>query len=155
VKRYNQNGTIDTTFGIKGEYITNFEKGKDYPTSIALQNDGKVVIAGYFRGEFGSDFMVTRYNIDGLLDTTFGVWGRKNVDLGDNSAMATCVTMQTDGKIIIAGGLGGRQSGSNFAAVRLLPKGELDETFGRGRKINYEIIWSSSMYYFVIITKRE
>lgn len=56
--RYNNNGTIDNTFGTNGKVLTDFGNKADYGSSLALQRDGKIVLAGHS----GNDFAVARYN---------------------------------------------------------------------------------------------
>src|SRR6516225_4144532 len=104
-------GDLDTTFGSGGMVITNFG-GYDFASALALQSDGKIVAAGTTRpgGPSGSsNFALARYNSDGSLDTTFGTGGRVTADsLGEAFALA----IQSDGKIVVAGGR--TQSPSNF-----------------------------------------
>src|SRR5687768_11983849 len=65
-------GDFDVTFGTGGKVRTDF----DYPTAVALQSDGKIVVAGRSLGRLG----LARYNIDGSLDTTFGAEGKVTTD---------------------------------------------------------------------------
>lgn len=62
--RYNPNGSLDTTFNGTGKVITPITNGNDYAHSVAIQADGKIVVAG--AGEYGSDFygLVVRYQGD-------------------------------------------------------------------------------------------
>ena len=64
--RYNPNGSLDTTFGSSGKVFTNFigEGYKDYASCIAIQNDGKIVMAGSTQYNYGTpDFALARYNM--------------------------------------------------------------------------------------------
>ena len=73
---------------------------------MALQPDGKVIVAGIsFAGisAEGGDFAVARYNTNGTLDTSFGVGGKVTTDFGLTET-ASSVVVQSDGKIIVAGG---------------------------------------------------
>ena len=66
-----QDGRIDSTFGVTGivETITGFAWGRE----VALQADGKIVVAGTIdNGGDNYDFAVARFNTNGSLDTTFG-----------------------------------------------------------------------------------
>ena len=71
-------GDLDPTFGNAGRVVTSFPGGLDTANDIAVQSDGKIVVAG----SSGSDFAVVRYNTNGTLDVTFGVGGRVRVRLG-------------------------------------------------------------------------
>src|SRR3989441_9250926 len=77
--RYNANGTIDTSFGSSGEVVTFF--GSEFldcqAFALALQPDGKIVVAGWTTGpQGGADFALARYSTDGALDMTFGSGGQ-------------------------------------------------------------------------------
>jgi uncharacterized delta-60 repeat protein len=102
--------------------------GEDDATAVALQPDGKLVVAGYtnFRGT--NDFAVVRYTSNQVLDTSFGTGGTEIVDLG-GSDLAKAVVVQSDGKIVLAGTT---TSGSvtQIGVVTLLPNGQLDSGFG-------------------------
>src|ERR1044071_9632054 len=67
-------GAIDTCFGTNGKVITDITNDRDYTRAIALQRDGKIVVAGisgYSASAGNADITVVRYNTDGSLDTTF------------------------------------------------------------------------------------
>ena len=107
--------------------------GIDYLTAMALQPDGKIVLAGYCDGPNSQDFCAARINADGLLDTSFvgpsGVGGGKFVlDVGGNSDTIKAVAIQSDGKIILAGSCY-NGANSDFCVARLNPNGSLDATF--------------------------
>ena len=71
--RYNADGSIDTTFGGDGIVTTGvtYIPSNDYAKCIVIQNDGKIIVAGSISGGCA----LIRYNIDGSLDTTFGING--------------------------------------------------------------------------------
>src|SRR2546426_2863336 len=118
-------GDLDATFGIGGRVLTDFGGG-DRARAVALQADGKIVVAGSSSaGAVGADFALARYNPGGSLDPTFGSGGRVLTDFGvDDEARA--VALQADGKIVVAGGFGG----AFFALARYNPNGTLDTSFG-------------------------
>jgi len=74
--RYNLNGTLDVSFGTGGKVTTDFGSSHDSARAVAIQSDGKLVVAGY-RGDILSseDFALARYNLNGTLDTSFGAAG--------------------------------------------------------------------------------
>jgi uncharacterized delta-60 repeat protein len=107
--------------------------GNDAGTAIALQPDGKSLIAGYTNVLGTYDFAVERYS-GSLLDTSFGESGRRVVDLG-GADQANAMVLQPDGKIVLAGTTkagSGSTATSRIAVVRLLANGDLDSTFGTG-----------------------
>ena len=68
-------GDLDPTFGTGGMVMTDINRSTDIANAVAIQADGKLVVVGqtYKNNDFsGEDFVVTRYNTDGTLDTTFG-----------------------------------------------------------------------------------
>ncbi len=119
VLRFTRTGVLDDTFGINGEVITDFG-GIDSAKAVAIQSDGKIVVAGFGAG---AQTAVARYETDGSLDTSFGFGG---VLIGD-SVRATGVAIQGDGKIVTIGGGG---LSNSWRLTRILPNGTLDSTFG-------------------------
>ena len=109
---------------------TDINRSTDIANAVAIQADGKLVVVGqtYKHNDFsGEDFVVTRYNTDGTLDTTFGRGGKVRTDFPGLAAVPSSVVIQPDGKIVVAGGafplftfLG------NFELVRYNPNGSLD-----------------------------
>jgi uncharacterized delta-60 repeat protein len=120
-------GDLDPTFGNGGIVTTAFGSGDDVIRSMVLQPDGKIVVAGYSYSYNGNPvvFSVARYNLDGSLDTTFNGTGKVATSLSGGSDYAAGVTLQNDGKIVVAG-----QSNSVFALARYNSNGSLDTTFG-------------------------
>ena len=129
-------GDLDPTFGTGGTVMTDINRSTDLANAVAVQSDGKLVVVGqtYKNNDFsGEDFVVARYNTDGTLDTTFGRGGKVRTDFPGLAAVPSSVVIQTDGKIVVAGGafplftfLG------NFELVRYNPNGSLDRSFGNG-----------------------
>jgi uncharacterized delta-60 repeat protein len=131
VFRYNPNGTLDTSFSGDGIQTTRFGILAE-PEAIALQPNGKVLLAGRVNLSGGDDFAVVRYNANGSLDTTFDGDGRVSTPVGQRTDSATAMTLQGD-KIVLAGTAFG-SAGSDFAVVRYDANGSLDTTFdGDGR----------------------
>jgi len=126
---YNTNGSIDTGFGTKGLVATNFYSSDNYGHSIAIQPDGKIVVAG---SSANTDTIVSvalmRYDSTGSIDSSFGVSGIDTTVIGTN-ASASAVALQPDGKIVVAG-----YADNNFAVLRYTTTGILDTTFGAGGK---------------------
>ena len=128
--RFNISGTLDTTFNVTGKVNTDFgSNSNDQAHAIALQPDGKIVVAG-FTTSGGQAFGTLRYNTNGSLDTSFGISGKVTTTVGAvNEAHALAI--QPTGKIVVAGDTG---SGGNvnFALVRYNKNGVLDTTFNSG-----------------------
>jgi len=123
--RYLADGSLDTSFSGDGKVTTNFHAfSDDYGYSVAIQTDGKFVVAGATNSGLGNDFGVVRYNTFGMLDTSFSSDGKQTVDFGGTDDLAYGVSVQADGKILVAG-----QSNGNFALARLKADGSLDNSF--------------------------
>ena len=134
VARYNPDGTLDTTFGTMGKVITAFSASGDDATGVALQSDGKIVVAGIANNAPAFDFAVVRYNANGTLDTSFGVVGKVVTPLGVNFATVSGVVVQSDGKIVVVGNADNGVD-DDFALVRYNANGTLDTTFNGTGKI--------------------
>jgi len=135
--RYNSDGSLDTTnFGSgTGKVTTQFGTGSDQAFAVALQSDGKIVVAGTTRNQSKSDFALARYNSDGSLDeTNFGNGtGKVTLSIGSDDAIAYAVAIQpADGKIVVAG-VASNGANTDFALARLNSDGTTDKTgFGAG-----------------------
>jgi uncharacterized delta-60 repeat protein len=131
VVQYSQSGSLDTTFGTGGIVTTNIaiRKSTDHARSIAIQQDGKIIIVGESDQNRSIDFAVLRYNTNGTLDNTFGTNGKIITDIGNDEEddIAESVAVQSDGKIVVVG-----RSIGEFVVVRYNTDGSLDTTFGTG-----------------------
>jgi uncharacterized delta-60 repeat protein len=139
VFRYNPDGSPDLTFGNtkQGHETVIFDATKnDAARAVALEPDGKIVVAGYAHDPNANqnDFALARLNPDGTLDKSFDGGSGKNdgldlIPLGGASE-AFGLAIQTDGKIVVAGQ--GEMNGiQGFQVDRLDPvHGALDLSFG-------------------------
>ena len=144
-------GDLDTSFGVGGKVITDFV-GEENANAVALQPDGKIVVAGRAGDpSIGSgNFALARYHPNGSLDTTFGGDGRVITDFVSHSA-AFAVALQPDGKIVAAGYAfdpsetpTGLRHG--FALARYQPDGTLDTTFGEDGRVITDVRNAAVIY---------
>jgi uncharacterized delta-60 repeat protein len=134
--RYNSDGTLDTTFSGDGKLIEVVGGISDGAFGdLAIQSNGKIVVAGYIDNGTDFDFAVFRYLSNGSLDNTFNGDGRVRVGFGAGQRdRAVDLVIQSDRKIVVAGNTS--KSDGNFALIRLNPNGTLDRTFsGDGKQI--------------------
>jgi uncharacterized delta-60 repeat protein len=127
--RYNANGSLDSTFGKGGIVTTNPTRYNDTLRAVALQPDGKIVVAGSTYNQGVSQFGVARYNPDGSLDKTFNGTGLVTTSFtGVANAVAIYPRAGTanDGKIVIAGT---NNTDAMVAVLRFNPNGSLDTSF--------------------------
>lgn len=151
VARYNANGSLDKRFGKNGKITTDFFRNVDSISAIAIQPDGRIVVAGFAQlgGQGGTPrvFALARYRNDGTPDTSFGNGGALTTSFGGgNFAAVSAVMLQPDGKIIVAGTVDFNPdlpgSGLDFALARYNSSGTLDGSFGKGGKVIFDFFGS-------------
>ena len=135
VARYNDDGSLDTSFGAGGKVTTDFASTDDIPYTVAVQADGKIVLAGITDSGNASNFGLVRYNVDGSLDASFGSGGKVVTDFGANFEAGNSVTIQADGKIVVAGFSFLGSFNVDFALARYNSDGSLDTSFGTGGRV--------------------
>jgi uncharacterized delta-60 repeat protein/CSLREA domain-containing protein len=129
VVRYNPNGSLDNTFDNDGIIIPP-SRGNAITDALAIQTDGKIVIA--HNNYNGSAYIleVLRYNTDGSPDTNFGSGGVIRTTVGTNVEQVS-VAIQTNGRIVAAcSSFTSNSAGYDFWVVRYNGNGSLDTTFG-------------------------
>lgn len=127
-------GMVDTSFG-GGINITPVGSGEDYANAVAVQPDGKVIVAGSTAMPTGTFVSLVRYLRDGGLDTSFGTGGKLVTQVGTRSDVAAAVALQADGKIVVAGSSDQVATGLDFLVLRYNADGSLDAGFGNGGKV--------------------
>ena len=95
-----QDGTLDTLFGIGGKVTTQIGPGYDAAYSVAIQSDGKIVVAGesYISGSpsnLNNDIALVRYNVNGSLDDSFGAGGIVTTPIGSGLDLSQGVLIQS------------------------------------------------------------
>ena len=118
--RYNENGSVDATFGTEGKV---FLYGSGLGISLALQSDGKILI-------LGRDLM--RLMPNGSVDESFGISGKVVVTNGKN------LIIQDDGKIVVAGATYD-YGNSDILLSRYTSSGSLDQEFGLSGRVSIEL----------------
>src|SRR5262249_46633697 len=111
----------------KGKVTTDFG-GSESAQAVAVQPDGKVVVAGDFRTpSLAEGFVLARYNADGSLDTSFGTGGKVFTSLAAEDLHD--LALQPDGKIVVAA-RAASTGDSQFTVARYPAGGALDTGFG-------------------------
>lgn len=130
--RYNTDGSLDNTFGTGGKVSTSIGTYSE-PTSVVLQSNGKIVVAGFATIGGDSAFALARYNTDGSLDGTFDTDGVVTTSIGTDDKINS-VAIQPDGKIVVAGStyIGGSY---DFAISRYNIDGSVDTSFDTDGKV--------------------
>jgi uncharacterized delta-60 repeat protein len=131
-------GDLDPTFSGDGKLLDGvLSNGDDHGEGVAVQADGKIVVAGSVCGGSGCTFALARYNQNGSLDATFDSDGKVTTEIGQRSA-ASSVSIQTDGKIVAAGS-SYNGSDDDLALARYNADGSLDTTFDIDGKVTTPI----------------
>ncbi len=123
VVRYGPGGTLD------GITKTDIANGGDQANAVAVQPDGKIVVAGFTTHGGKSDFALVRYDARGTLDDSFGTHGIATIDMGSFDDDARAIAIQPDGKIVVAG-----SRTNDVVLARFTTGGQLDGTFGTAGK---------------------
>jgi uncharacterized delta-60 repeat protein len=142
VLRYNSDGTLDSTFDEDG--IVTYNSGaNDSSNGVAIQQDGKIVVVG---NGYDADrnIVISRYNIDGTLDNTFGIGGiitynDSSICTGRdiNYCQGNGIALKQDGKIVVVGtGMNGAYF--DVFVLRFESNGTLDNTFGTNGVVTYQ-----------------
>lgn len=143
--RLDANGRLDQSFGNRGKAIVHFDRGgqsEDALSAIAVDSADRVVAVGRVQmGTQDYDFGITRLNVSGSLDYSFGTNGKTTVafDLGhSNRDTAEAVQLDSHGRIVVGGTVTRSSVDSDFGVVRLEASGRLDTSFGSGGK---SLVW--------------
>jgi len=136
--RYNQDGSVDSTFGSGGKVITDFFGNRDVIYSVALQPDGKIVVGGLTT--IDTYFIIValaRYNADGSLDISFGTGGKVTTGI-EGQEVCTSIMIRDDGKIVVAGwGFAPSGTTAQGIIIQYNSNGSLDTGFGTGGMVSF------------------
>ncbi|WP_437945070.1 delta-60 repeat domain-containing protein [Sorangium sp. So ce296] len=103
--------------------------GLQEPVAMAVQPDGRILVAARSEEAGSSDYLVVRFEADGTIDETFGEDGQALAGVPGGAAVD--MALQLDGRIVVAGNVG-EFAASRPTLARFLPDGALDPTFGEG-----------------------
>ncbi len=141
VIRYLTNGELDVSFGLGGK-VEFFAVA----TSVALQSDGKVVVAGYYNNGGNLDFALARFDSNGILDPLFSGDGKVITAIGTSADVAYGVAIKAMAKSCWLA-----RTISGVALVRYNSDGSLDNTFDGDGKVTTAIGISNGIAYGVAI----
>jgi uncharacterized delta-60 repeat protein len=124
----NDEFTLDMNFGDEGRTGIGFAGVSEQFNAVAIQPDGKIVVVGTTNNHFlqQQTFLVTRFNVNGRRDSSFGNNGIIRIDVTSGVDIATSVRVLADSKILIAGTV----NGVDLGVTRLNVDGSLDLSFG-------------------------
>ena len=156
-------GQLDPSFGTDGLVSVPFGDPNAFAYGVALQPDGKILVAGYTgtgAPQHGEDlydligpgdglaetsFALARLNPDGSLDTSFGSGGKVVTPFpaqqgGKVAALAADVAVQSDGHILLSGYVFEENLGSRVALARYQSNGTLDTSFGEQGRLVHQYV---------------
>ena len=148
--RYNNDGTIDNTFGINGKVFTQVGAANDVAKTVLLQDDGKIIAAGYSYNGANYDFSIARYDTSGFLDEPFGTIGRTITNVGIGNDYAYSAAIKSDGKIVLAG-YSYNNNDNDFAIIQYKPDGIIDSSFGTNGIVTTPVGTANDYAYAVAI----
>lgn len=136
--RLTNSGELDVTFNTDGIALAKIGIGNDTVFDMALQSDGKILLAAESYIPNSQDFGVVRFTTNGDLDTTFSGDGKFSTSMINTTDYCNAIEVQSDGKILLAGSFQTTPE-RNMAIIRLTTNGELDTGFSGDGKANYVV----------------
>jgi uncharacterized delta-60 repeat protein len=134
--RYNANGTLDTTFGLQSNGTVIIDMGYDHDVvhSMAIQSDGKIIVAGDGINSGSPSYVsiMARFNRDGTLDASFYGGGTRTDTIGTTSRAWVVKIQPDDGKIVIGGNYQDGSGPPSFYLARYDSNGAPDFSFNSG-----------------------
>ncbi len=157
--RCHPDGSLDAAFGEQGVVVTprserdlaraNFQEwGLVLPDgtlvrslnkrgeALAIQPDGRILVAGSITGGDSTDLLLIRYNPDGALDTSFGIDGQVYSDFGGGTDWGRDLTLLPDNKIVVAGDSDSEQQPSHFVLAQFHGDGSPNLAFGNSGQVS-------------------
>jgi uncharacterized delta-60 repeat protein len=133
VARFNPDGSPDPSFGNGGVIYSSLADSAG--SGVVLQPNGKILVCGNAsvktKGVTSDAFLVTRYNANGTLDSSFATRGTFTWDYGPGMDVAKQMALLSDGSILVAGSVNGNLAGGASASVfRLSSGGAIVTSFG-------------------------
>ncbi len=126
-------GDLDATFGDGGKVITALSTDGDRANDVAIQADGKIVVLGSVNIGSNSEnqYTLTRYNVDGTLDTTFGDGGKVMTQIEHTFSSEGSLIISPNGNILIAGSVNSTTGGYvDFLLAQFNTDGTPTTSFG-------------------------
>lgn len=135
IARFDRGGRLDSAFGNQGIVTSPVGSGNDRVQAIAIQPDGRVLVAGARHNGQDLDTSISRYLLDGSLDTTFAQGGIYKVSMGIGNDIANALSLQEDGSILVAGTGHDDMGAIGFTVIKLMPQGIPDMGFGNSGRL--------------------
>jgi len=142
ILRYNEDGSLDTTFGSNKNGIVKYDgkNGDDEGRDIEIDSSGRILVAGYSSNGSNKDIIILRYNEDGSLDTTFGSNkdGIVKYDGKNGDDEGRDIEIDSSGRILVAGYSSNGSSNKDIIILRYNENGTPDTSFGNSGVYVYD-----------------
>lgn len=135
IARFDRSGRLDSGFGNQGIITSPIGSGNDRVQAISVQPDGKLLVVGARHNGQDLDTSVSRYLLDGSLDTSFAQGGIFKISMGVGNDIANAVALQSNGSMVLVGTGHDDVGNIGYTAIRLNAEGALDTSFGNGGKL--------------------
>jgi uncharacterized delta-60 repeat protein len=156
ILQLNANGTPDPTFGANGVVKTQTNSGEKNAFAMAIQDDGKILLAGYaVNNDYRNAPIVLRFSAAGVLDASFGTNGVATVPVTESDNDFSAIAVQSDGKIVAAGHISNGLSWFSLLVARFNSNGNLDAGYGTGGVINLNLGNVDDEFYDVQLTAND
>ncbi len=150
VCRFTPQGRVDPSFGAgRGWVRVDFSSANDVARAVAVQGDGKIVVAGG-NGPYNC---IARFNADGNLDAGFGTGGKFSFNFSAAVESASCVAISPAGKIVVGGFYPNDLNAVTVA--RLTSAGSLDPSFNSTGTLTLQNGISNSGCYAIAVDASE
>lgn len=134
-----------------GEVLTDIGGGNDGATVLAIQPDGRIVVAGYSARSAGQTFALARFLTDGELDPSFAGNGIATTAFRGGDASAEAIAIQPDGDVVVAGTANRSATGWDFALARYRSDGSLDPSFGHDGRVTTDFDGGGDAAYGLVL----
>lgn len=147
IMRFNIDGSLDSTFGVNGIFHSEICGYSSRCRSMDLDTNNNIILAGECSvNGLDNIFAIMRVLENGILDTSFGIEGKKTISIGGVSDNCRSVLVQPDGKILLSGDTILSTGGLDFCIVRLNQDGNFDDAFGNNGIVTKNISGDDRCY---------
>ncbi len=143
VAKFDDVGNQDATFGNAG-YVYLPANSFDFDAwDIASDQTGNYYLAGYrYNSPLNFEISVRKINSSGQVDSNFGQGGELVIGGTGYDYTASALEVDAAGKLILAGSIA--DPVEHFLVARILPQGQLDQSFGNGGIVDFDLGQSQS-----------
>jgi uncharacterized delta-60 repeat protein len=151
--RWTSDGNLDTGFGTNGVVTTRTPFKAATGKAVTIDSAGKIWVAAEGKQPVGKIAIVLRYNVDGSLDSSFGVGGMATIGISVNGHVC-CIALDNENRALIAGDADNAGGPNRIMVARFNSDGRLDAAFGTGGIAKPQVSASYSYSYGLALDSR-